>query len=220
MMDKIAMHADICKALNELYQRKNADYGDSFGKSYQEYGMTMACIRLEDKLNRLKSLCKQEAKVQDESLEDTLMDLANYAIMTLVERKRNQAIADYWLEDMTMPDPMDAKPPEPEAIQENVLAERIEEACNSFRSCHECPIYGSGKDNHLCFSEGADIHRNYRIMEEAGVFNTVKGKHSIGCRKECICMKCANDNDECCFKHEFIGCPASKCPDFEPEGEE
>lgn len=85
MMDKAAKHADICKALNELYQRKNADYGDSFGKSYQEYGMTMACIRLEDKLNRLKSLCKQEAQVQDESMEDTLMDLANYAIMTLVE---------------------------------------------------------------------------------------------------------------------------------------
>ena len=86
-MDKAAKHADICKALNEMYRRKNADYGDSFGKSYQEYGMTMACIRLEDKLNRLKSLCKKEAQVQDESLEDTLMDLANYAIMTLVERK-------------------------------------------------------------------------------------------------------------------------------------
>jgi len=85
-MDKAAMHADICKKLNDLYQRKNADYGDSFGKSYQEYGMTMACIRLEDKLNRLKSLCKKEAQVKDESLEDTLMDLANYAIMTLVER--------------------------------------------------------------------------------------------------------------------------------------
>jgi hypothetical protein len=86
MMDKAAKHADICKALNGLYQRKNADYGDSFGKSYTEYGMTMACIRLEDKLNRLKSLCKNEAQVKDESLEDTLMDLANYAIMTLVER--------------------------------------------------------------------------------------------------------------------------------------
>ncbi len=86
MMDKVAKHADICKALNELYQRKNADYGDSFGKSYTEYEMTMACIRLEDKLNRLKSLCKKEAQVKDESLEDTLMDLANYAIMTLVER--------------------------------------------------------------------------------------------------------------------------------------
>lgn len=88
-MNKISKHADICKNLNDLYQRKNADYGDSFGKSYKEYGMTMACIRLEDKLNRLKSLCKQEAQV-DESMEDTLMDLANYSIMTLIERMEDE----------------------------------------------------------------------------------------------------------------------------------
>lgn len=85
-MSKVEKHAEVCKALNALYARKNADYGDSFGKSYQEYGMVMACIRLEDKLNRLKSLTRQEAQVKDESVEDTLMDLANYSIMTLVER--------------------------------------------------------------------------------------------------------------------------------------
>lgn len=60
--------------------------GDSFGKSYKEYGLTMSCIRLEDKLNRLKSLNYNKfSKVNDESIEDTLMDLANYAIMTLIE---------------------------------------------------------------------------------------------------------------------------------------
>lgn len=220
-MDKIAKHADICTALNDLYKRKNADYGDSFGKSYQEYGMTMACIRLEDKLNRLKSLCKNEAQVKDESLEDTLMDLANYAIMTLVERKRNQAIADYWLEDMTMPDPMDAKPPEPEAIPEKELAKRIEKACMSFRSCNDCPIFDPIKSLHACFTEGADIHRNYRIMEEAGVFSSLnkkKGNHDSSCDKECICMKCAKDNPTCCQKFARpIGCPMHECPDFEPE---
>ena len=93
-MSKAEKHAEICRELNALYARKNADYGDSFGKSYQEYGMTMACIRLEDKLNRLKSLSKQAAQVQDESMEDTLMDLANYAIMTLVERtERKETVA-------------------------------------------------------------------------------------------------------------------------------
>lgn len=222
-MEKAIMHADICINLNELYKRKNADYGDSFGKSYQEYGMTMACIRLEDKLNRLKSLCKQEAQVQDESLEDTLMDLANYAIMTLVERKRNQAIADYWLEDMTMPDPMNAKPQEPEAIPEKELAKRIEEACNSFRSCNDCPIFVPIKSPHPCFTEGADIHRNYRIMEAAGVFSSLnkkKGNHDSSCDKECICMKCAKDNPSCCQKLDrHTGCPMHECPDFEPEGD-
>lgn len=84
-MNKVEKHAKICMSLNELYARKNTDYGDSFGKSFTEYGLTMACIRLEDKLNRIKSLTKQAAQVSDESIVDTLMDLANYSIMTLVE---------------------------------------------------------------------------------------------------------------------------------------
>ena len=87
-MNKIQAHESICRDLNELYARKNIDYGDSFGKSFEEYGLTMVCIRLEDKLNRIKSLSKQAARVSDESITDTLMDLANYSIMTLVEMAR------------------------------------------------------------------------------------------------------------------------------------
>lgn len=85
-MNKIEKHKEICNRLNSLYEAKNEDYGDSFGKSYKEYGLTVSCIRLEDKLNRLKNLnLSKYVKVQDESIEDTLMDLANYAIMTLIE---------------------------------------------------------------------------------------------------------------------------------------
>jgi len=85
-MDKSSKHMEICKELNNLYTRKNHDYGDSFGKGFKEYGMVMPIIRLEDKLSRLKALIKTENKV-DESIEDTLMDLANYSIMTLIELK-------------------------------------------------------------------------------------------------------------------------------------
>lgn len=89
-MNKVAIHDSICAKLNDLYARKNHDYGDSFGKSYDEYGMVMACIRLEDKLNRIKALIKNDQQVHDESIEDTLMDLANYSIMTLVERHKDE----------------------------------------------------------------------------------------------------------------------------------
>ncbi|HCQ90640.1 MAG TPA: hypothetical protein DIU45_13990 [Clostridium sp.] len=88
-MDKPSKHMEICKELNSLYTRKNHDYGDSFGKGFKEYGMVMPIIRLEDKLSRLKSLIKTENKV-DESIEDTLMDLANYSIMTLIELKEEK----------------------------------------------------------------------------------------------------------------------------------
>jgi hypothetical protein len=85
---KTKLHASICDDLNKLYERKNHDYGDSFGKSFAEYGMAMPCIRLEDKLNRMKALTRNgDQKASDESIDATLMDLANYSIMTLVERR-------------------------------------------------------------------------------------------------------------------------------------
>ena len=84
---KIEQHKKICNELTKIYDQKNHDYGDSFGKGFKEYGMTMPCIRLEDKLLRLKSLTVQnkEQQVSDESIEDTLLDLANYTIMTILE---------------------------------------------------------------------------------------------------------------------------------------
>ena len=84
---KVEHHACIVEGLTQLYQRKNKDYGDSFGMGMKKYGMTMPLIRLEDKLNRLVSLVTSgEQHVKDESIRDTLLDLANYAIMTVVEK--------------------------------------------------------------------------------------------------------------------------------------
>lgn len=83
-----AMHHKICEELGELYRKKNHDYGDSFHKSYEEFGLTMAAIRLDDKLNRFKTLIKAESKVKDESVRDTLIDLANYSIMAAMELDR------------------------------------------------------------------------------------------------------------------------------------
>lgn len=85
-MNNIEQHAKICDEMNKLYEQKNKDYGDSFSKGFEEYGLTMPCIRLEDKLNRLKSLVKNSnLEVKDESIIDTLKDLANYSIMTIIE---------------------------------------------------------------------------------------------------------------------------------------
>lgn len=83
-MSKIDMHSTICGNLTALYERKNHDYGDSFSRNYAEYGVVYPIIHMQEKLDRIKALSKAEAKVS-ESLVDTLMDLANYSIMTLVE---------------------------------------------------------------------------------------------------------------------------------------
>ena len=86
MSSKIEKHKKICEELNVLYAKKNHDYGDSFHLSFVEEGMAMVRIRLGDKLNRFKALSRNgEQKVSDESIRDTLIDLANYAIMTILE---------------------------------------------------------------------------------------------------------------------------------------
>lgn len=84
-------HQQMCQKLTALYEKKNHDYGDSFHKSFEEWGMPMVCIRLADKYNRLASLCGgKDQMVADEALSDTLMDLANYAIMALIELKKSK----------------------------------------------------------------------------------------------------------------------------------
>ena len=56
--DSVGHHAAICMEMNELYDRKNRDYGDSFHKTFLEEGMAMARIRLSDKLERFKKLSR------------------------------------------------------------------------------------------------------------------------------------------------------------------
>lgn len=75
----------IIDELFDTYKKKNADYGDSFDKSLDEWGLQAAAFRMDDKMNRFKSLVKNGSfKVKDESVLDTLKDLANYCIMTVM----------------------------------------------------------------------------------------------------------------------------------------
>lgn len=75
---------DIAKGMIETYVRKNHDYGNSFDKSLDKFGLVASVVRIGDKMNRIKSLVQKKAMVQDESIRDTLLDMANYAIMTVM----------------------------------------------------------------------------------------------------------------------------------------
>lgn len=82
----------VADEMTDLFTKKNADYGDSVFETMDEFGMTATAIRLSDKVKRLKTLTKQEAKVKDESMRDTLLYIANYAVtglMWLDEKERN-----------------------------------------------------------------------------------------------------------------------------------
>lgn len=68
--------------LTKTFEQKNHDYGNSFNDLCDEYGLIAAVIRLQDKVNRLKTLSRNPQFVKNESILDTARDLANYAILT------------------------------------------------------------------------------------------------------------------------------------------
>ena len=84
-LDDVQIHGKICQELTETYKKKNADYGNSFENSLDKHGLIAGIVRMDDKMSRLISLnSKNEQQVMDESLRDTLMDLANYTIMSVM----------------------------------------------------------------------------------------------------------------------------------------
>ena len=69
-----------------IYISKNKDYGDSFSISVKEHGFIAAIVRLEDKW-----LAKgNQAQVTGESIIDTLRDISNYCLMTIMELEEMQ----------------------------------------------------------------------------------------------------------------------------------
>lgn len=81
----------------ETYKAKNGDYGDAFAKLYKMKGMDYPIIHFFEKVFRIDALCDKEKRMQaagisgspnnvnGEDYKDSLLDLANYAILTLIE---------------------------------------------------------------------------------------------------------------------------------------
>ena len=90
-MDKVTLHKEIINNIHTMYKDKNEDYGDSFDKSLDKFGLLSSLIRLTDKMNRFEQLIEGESKVTSESIDDTLLDMANYAIMTVMWRRINDS---------------------------------------------------------------------------------------------------------------------------------
>lgn len=85
-MDKTERYNVLCGNLYKTYLKKNHDYGDSFSQTFKKFGIISALVRISDKYNRLVSLIeKNNNLVKDETIEDTLLDLAGYCLMTVLE---------------------------------------------------------------------------------------------------------------------------------------
>lgn len=93
-ISKRDMHKSLCDHIHyDLYVPKNADYGDSFHKLYEDIGIISAVTQIAHKTNRVINLAKKKDAnilVEDESISDTLLDLANYCILTVMELRLEQ----------------------------------------------------------------------------------------------------------------------------------
>ena len=86
---KTARFREITTEMANLYEKKNQNYGDSFGKLVADLGPIAGLVPLHNKLDRLTNLVKGGHN-DFESLEDTFKDLACYAIMNLIELERKE----------------------------------------------------------------------------------------------------------------------------------
>lgn len=90
MTDPKKRFKEIMEEMNALYQKKNADYGDSFHRAWKKFGQTVGLVYMDAKMNRIiQLLAHPEAQqVHSEKIEDTLIDLANYAVLTIMEEQQ------------------------------------------------------------------------------------------------------------------------------------
>ena len=89
MENELNEYQQIINKLYKIYVDKNHDYGNSFDDTCDEFGLIAPVIRMNDKIKRCKSVLKNNDFKVNESLEDTISDLANYCIMTLMSMKKN-----------------------------------------------------------------------------------------------------------------------------------
>lgn len=88
--DRQNRFCDITKEMAATYERKNHTYADSFSISVRKYGLIAALTRISDKFNRIENLILgAENKIPDESILDSLKDMACYCVMTVMAIEEN-----------------------------------------------------------------------------------------------------------------------------------
>jgi hypothetical protein len=90
-MANIEQHKKILTNLHSIYKEKNEKYSDSFAILYKKYGAISALTQMFHKFSRLENLIISPDKDNNkESVEDSLLDLANYCVLTLIEMKEEK----------------------------------------------------------------------------------------------------------------------------------
>lgn len=95
---KVQKHLELCNEIHKTYKSKNEKYGDSFNDTIKKYGMISALTRMSDKFSRIENNIINDID-DNEKLEDNLLDLANYCLMTVMSLDRDitgESIKGVW----------------------------------------------------------------------------------------------------------------------------
>ena len=82
---------NITEKMRETFLKKNHDYGNSFHETWNEFGdkgIITALTQISHKYHRLMNIGLGTKPLVDESIDDTLLDMANYCILTIMELEK------------------------------------------------------------------------------------------------------------------------------------
>ena len=155
-------HKKLCDLMHEIYIKKNSDYGNSFSDLYDEYGSIISEIHIREKFNRFKQLRTNESQV-GESIEDTLMDMANYCLLTLLEMKKLNSYIDE------------------EVIEEDIELEEVQDSTED--TTEEIVVKSMHKDEEIKSEFKRENHDTEYLFDGATKEEIKKIKSAKGCLK-------------------------------------
>lgn len=215
-MTKAELHRAICNRCSDIYAAKNKDYGDSFALLRKEYPEAIL-IRIGDKYNRLKQLIRTGDKpAVAESVDDTLMDLACYCLMELVERVLETGALQEQQEIIR-----EAEPEEPEAPQKKTVNKRIR--TEKEKTCSVCgKTFLGAPAAKFCSPECRQKGKAAAVAEKSTkpAPATTVGTNGECLREDCIFKGKAGNLTTCDYLlHTKIprGCPVDNCDKYEPK---
>ena len=155
-------HKKLCDLMHETYIKKNSDYGNSFSDLYDEYGSIISEIHIREKFNRFKQLRTNESQV-GESIEDTLIDMANYCLLTLLEMKKLNSYVDE------------------EVVEENIELEEVQDPTEN--ATEEIVVKSMHKDEEIKSEFKRENHDTEYLFDGATKEEIKKIKSAKGCLK-------------------------------------
>lgn len=102
----LQMHNELCASAHSLMKKKNHDYAGASGLEpfanftrVESMGITSTelgfMVRLTDKMSRLSTLMNgHKAKVEDEKIVDTVLDVINYSVLLFAYLKSHGKLTD------------------------------------------------------------------------------------------------------------------------------